>query len=169
MLGNIDTTDDDWESLDAEDFPMEEAEPKQDSSTNRQNLQPQIESVTGQTDPSAGQRELMLQQPETESVNRQTDPSAGHRQLMQRPQFLADAQMQRSTDGRNWQVVPTRWWEQQRLQRQQMQPHMGRYEEQTPPPRQQLPHPQQRMQGPEHWNFGEESGKQFVPQPPSYR
>ena len=28
MLGDIDTTGNDWESLDAEDFPMEEAEPK---------------------------------------------------------------------------------------------------------------------------------------------
>ena len=50
-----------------------------------------------------------------------------------------------------------------------MQPRMGRYEEQTPPPRQQLPHPQQRMQRLEHWNFGEESGEQFLPQPPRYR
>ena len=108
MLGDIDTTGDDWESLDAEDFPMEEAEPKQDLSTDRQILQPQIESVNRQTDPSAGQRQLMLQQPETKSVNMQTDPSTGQRQLMQRPQFPADAQMQRSANGRNWQVVPTR-------------------------------------------------------------
>ena len=36
MLGEIDTTGDDWESLDAEDFPMEEAEQKQNLSTDRQ-------------------------------------------------------------------------------------------------------------------------------------
>ena len=38
MLGDIDTTGDDLESLDAEDFPMMEAEPKQDLSTDRQIL-----------------------------------------------------------------------------------------------------------------------------------
>ena len=36
MLGEIDTTSDDWESLDAEDFPVEEAEQKQNLSTGRQ-------------------------------------------------------------------------------------------------------------------------------------
>ena len=36
MLGDIDTTGNDWEPLDVEDFPMEEAEPKQDLSTDRQ-------------------------------------------------------------------------------------------------------------------------------------
>ena len=41
-----------------------------------------------------------VQQPETESVNRQTDPSAGQRQLMPRPQFPANAQMHRSADAR---------------------------------------------------------------------
>ena len=35
MLGEIDTTGDDWESLDAEDFPMEEAEQTTES-VNRQ-------------------------------------------------------------------------------------------------------------------------------------
>ena len=155
MLGDIDTTGDNWESLDAEDFPMEEAEPKQDLSTDRQIQQPE-----------QGQ---LVQQPQIESVTRQIDPSAVQRQLMQHPQFPADAQMQRFADGRNWQVVPTRWWEQPRPQRQQMQHRMGRFEEQAPQPWQQLPHPQQRMQRPEHWNFGEESGEQFTPQPSSYR
>ena len=103
--------------------------------------QPEIESVKRQTDPSAGQRQLMPQQPQTESMNRQTDPSAGQRQLMQHPQFLAD--------GRNRQVVPTKWWEQQRPQRQQIQPRLGRYEEQIPLPRQQLPHPQCRRRVPD--------------------
>ena len=209
MLGEIDTTGDDWESLDAEDFPMEEAEQKQNLSTGRQInqprqrqtesvnrqtdsvQQPQIESVTRQTDPPAAPRQLMPQQPQIESVNRQTDPpaapgqlmpqqpqiesvnrqtdpSAVQRQLIQHPQFPADAQMQRSVGGRNWQVVPTRWWEQPRPQRQQMQPRMGRFEEQAPQPWQQLPHPQRRMQRPEQWNFGE-GGEQFTPQPPSYR
>ena len=36
MLDEIDTTGDDWESLDPEDFPMEEAEQKQNLSTDRQ-------------------------------------------------------------------------------------------------------------------------------------
>ena len=35
MLGEIDTTGDDWESLDAEDFPMGEAEQKHNQSTGR--------------------------------------------------------------------------------------------------------------------------------------
>ena len=80
---------------------------------------------------------------------------------MQHPQFPAD--------GRNRQVVPTKWWEQQRPQRQQTQPRLGRYEEQVPPPRQQLPDPPQRMQRLEYWNFGESHGEQFAPQPLSYR
>ena len=105
MLGEIDTTGDDWESLDAEDFPMEEAEQKQNLPTNRQINQPR--------------------QRQTESVNRQTDPSAGQRQLMPHSQFPADDRIR--------QIVPTRWWEQQR---QQIQPHLGKYEEQVPPPRQ---------------------------------
>ena len=73
MLSEIDTTGDDWESLDAEDFPMEEAEQQQNLSIDRQINQPrqrQIESVNRQTDPSAGQRQLMPQQPKIESVNR---------------------------------------------------------------------------------------------------
>ena len=45
---------------------------------------------------------------------------------------------------------------------------MGRLVEQAPQPRQQLPHPQRRMQRLEQWNFGE-GGEQFTPQPPSYR
>ena len=45
---------------------------------------------------------------------------------------------------------------------------MGRLVEQAPQPRQQLPHPQRRMQRPDQWNFGE-SGEQSMPQPPSYR
>ena len=94
MLGDIDTIGDDWESLEAEDFPMEEAVPKQNLSTDRQIQQPE-----------QGQ---LVQQPQIESVNRQTDPPAAQRQLMQHPQFPSDAQMQRSADGRNWQVVPTR-------------------------------------------------------------
>ena len=64
-----------------------------------------------------------------------------------------------------WQMVAARWW---RQQRQQIQPRMGRLEEQAPQPRQQLAHPQRRMQRPEQWNFGE-SGEQVTPQPPSYR
>ena len=36
MLGEIDTTGDDWESLDEEDILMEEAEQKQNQSTDRQ-------------------------------------------------------------------------------------------------------------------------------------
>ena len=36
MLGEIDFTGDDWESLDAEDFLMEEAEPKQNLPTDGQ-------------------------------------------------------------------------------------------------------------------------------------
>ena len=37
MLGdNDDVTGDDWESLDAKDFPMEDVEPKQNLSTDRQ-------------------------------------------------------------------------------------------------------------------------------------
>ena len=40
MLGEIDTTGDDWESLDQEDFLMEEAEQKQNQSTDRQIHQP---------------------------------------------------------------------------------------------------------------------------------
>ena len=37
MLGdNDDITGDDWESLDAEDFPMEDVEPKQNLSIDRQ-------------------------------------------------------------------------------------------------------------------------------------
>ena len=98
MLGDIDTTGDDWESLDAEDFPMEEAEPKQDLSIDRQIQQPE----QGQS----------IQQPQTKSVNRQTDPPAVQRQLMQHPQFPADAQMQRSADGQDWQVVAAGWWRQ---------------------------------------------------------
>ena len=77
MSGEIDTTGDDWESLEAEDFPMEEAEQKQNLSTDRQINQPrqrQTESVNRQTD--------SVQQPEPESVNRQADPSAGQRQLI---------------------------------------------------------------------------------------
>ena len=60
MLGDIDTTGNDMESLDVEDFPMEEVEPKQDLSIDRQILQPQIESVSRQTDPSTRRRQLML-------------------------------------------------------------------------------------------------------------
>ena len=92
MLGEIDTTGDDWESLDEEDFLMEEAEQKQNQSTDRQIHQPKQrqadvsterhqlppESVNKQTDPSAGPRQLMPQ-PGTESVNIQTDPSARQR------------------------------------------------------------------------------------------
>ena len=40
MLGEIDTTVDDWELLDKEDFLMEEAEQKQNQSTDRQIHQP---------------------------------------------------------------------------------------------------------------------------------
>ena len=36
MLGEIDVTSDDWESLDAEDFLMEEGEPKQNLPTDGQ-------------------------------------------------------------------------------------------------------------------------------------
>ena len=57
--GNGDVTGDDWESLDAEDFPMEEADLKQNLPTDRQVPQPQPRQL--------------VQQPETESVNRQTD------------------------------------------------------------------------------------------------
>ena len=63
MLGDIDITGDDWESLDAKDLPMEEAEPNQNPSTHRYIQQPR-------------QRQL-VQQPKTESVNRPTDPLAG--------------------------------------------------------------------------------------------
>ena len=55
-----------------------------------------------------------------------------------------------------------------RQQRQQIQPRRGRLVEQAPQPRQQLPHPQRRMQRPDQWNFGE-SGEQSMPRPPSYR
>ena len=68
MLGdNDDVTGDDWESLDAEDFLMGEADPKQNLPTDRQ-VPPQ-------------QPKQLVQQPETASVNRQTDPSAAQRQL----------------------------------------------------------------------------------------
>ena len=67
--GNDDVTGDDWESLDAEDFPMEEADPKQTLPTDRQ-VPPQ-------------QPRQLVQQPQTASINRQTDPSAAQRQLMQ--------------------------------------------------------------------------------------
>ena len=60
--GNDDVTGDDWESLDAEDFLMEEADPKQALPTDRQ-VPPQ-------------QPRQLVQQPETTSVNRSTDPSA---------------------------------------------------------------------------------------------
>ena len=68
MLGdNDDVTGDDWASLDAEDFLMGEADPKQNLPTDRQ-VPPQ-------------QPRQLVQQPETASVNRQTDPSAAQRQL----------------------------------------------------------------------------------------
>ena len=89
MLGdNDDVTGDDWESLDAEDFPMEEADPKQNLPTDRQVPQPQprqlvqqpeTESVNRSTDPSAAQRQLLPQKPQIESVNRQTDTTAEQR------------------------------------------------------------------------------------------
>ena len=168
MLGdNDDVTGDDWESLDAEDFLMGEADPKQNLPTDRQVpqtqpkqlvQQPETASVNRQTGPSATQRQLQI-----ESVNRQTGSTAEQRQLV--PQFPAAAQMQDSADGQDWQVVAARWW---RQQRQQIQPRMGRLVGQAPQPRPQMPHPQRRMQRPDQWNFGE-SGEQSMPQPPSYR
>ena len=66
MLGdNDDVTGDDWESLDAKDFVMGEADLKQNLPTDRQ--------VPSQ------QRKQLVQQPETTSVNRQKDPSATQR------------------------------------------------------------------------------------------
>ena len=166
MLGdNDDVTGDDWESLDAEDFLMGEADPKQILPTDRQvppqqpkqlGQQPETASVNRQTDPSAAQKQLQV-----ESVSRQTDSTSEWRQLA--PQFPVATQMQDSADGQDWQVVAARWW---RQQRQQIQPRMGRLVEQAPQPRQQLPHPQRRMQRPDQWNF-RESGEQSMPQPPS--
>ena len=69
MLGEIDTTGDDWESLDAKDFLMEEAE--QEQPRQRQAVVP-IERH--QLPP--------VQQPKIESVNRQTNPSARQRQAV---------------------------------------------------------------------------------------
>ena len=66
MLGdNDDVIGDDWESLDAEDFPMEEADPKQTLPTDRQ-VPPQ-------------QPRQLVQQPKTAFVNRPIDPSATQR------------------------------------------------------------------------------------------
>ena len=68
MLGDNDVvTSDDWESLDTEDFPMEEANPKQNLPTYRQ-VPPQ-------------QPRQLVQQPKIASVNRQIDPSVAQRQL----------------------------------------------------------------------------------------
>ena len=68
MLGADDVvTSDEWESLDAEDFLMAEADPNQTLPTDRQ-VPPQ-------------QPRQLVQQPKTASVNRQTDPSAAQRQL----------------------------------------------------------------------------------------
>ena len=103
--GNDDVTGDDLESLDAEDFLMEEADPKQNLPTDRQVPQPQPRPL--------------VQQPETASVNKSTDPSAAQRQLVPQPQFPADAQTQGSAEGQDWQLVAARWW---RQQRQQIQP-----------------------------------------------
>ena len=62
MLGdNDDVTGDDWESLDAEDFLMGEADPNHPMPTDRQ-APPQ-------------QPRQLVQQPKTTSVNRSTDPS----------------------------------------------------------------------------------------------
>ena len=94
--GNDDVIGDDWESLDAEDFLMEEAEPKQNLPTDRQVPQPQPRPL--------------VQQPETAFVNRSTDPSATQRQLVPQPQFPADAQTQGSAGGQDWQLVAARWW-----------------------------------------------------------
>ena len=62
---NDDVTGDDWEPLDAEDFPMEEANPKQTLPTDKQ-VPPQ-------------QPRQLVQQPKTASVNRRTDPLAAQR------------------------------------------------------------------------------------------
>ena len=56
--GNDDVTGDDWESLDAKDFLMGEADPNNPVPTGKQ---------------------VALQQPDLASVNRQTDTSAGQR------------------------------------------------------------------------------------------
>ena len=69
--GNDDVTGDDYESLDAEDFLMEEADPKQNLPTDRQVPQPPPRPL--------------VQQPETASVNRSTDRLAAHRQLVPQP------------------------------------------------------------------------------------
>ena len=62
MLGdNDDVTGDDWESLDAEDFLMGEADPDHPMPTRRLGPPQQVESasVNRQTDTSAAQRQLM--------------------------------------------------------------------------------------------------------------
>ena len=59
--GNDDVIGDDWESLDAEGFLMEEADLKQNLPTDRQVPQPQLRPL--------------VQQPEIASVSRSIDPS----------------------------------------------------------------------------------------------
>ena len=146
---------------------MGEADPNQTLPTDKQAppqqprqlvQQPETASVNRQTDPATAQR-----QPQIESISRQTGSTAEQRQFI--TQIPADAQRQGAAEDQDWQIVAPRWW---RQQRQQIQPRTGRLVEQAPQPRQQLPHPQRRMQRPDQWNFGE-SGEQSMPQPSSYR
>ena len=166
--GKDDVVGDDWESLDAEDFLMGEADPNNpaDTMSTRQVVaqQPDYASVNRQTDAPTAQEQLMQpDQPRIESVTRQSGSEAAQRQLAQT--VPAPAQAQERAENPEWQLVAARWW---RQQRQQIQPQQGRLVVQTPQPRQQRAHPQRRMQAPDQWNIGE-SGEQTAPQQPSYR
>ena len=166
--GKDDVAGDDWESLDAEDFLMGEADPNKpaDTMSTRQVVaqQPDYASVNRQTDaPAAQEQSMQPDQPLIESVTRQSGSEAAQRQLAQT--IPVPAQAQERAENPDWQLVAARWW---RQQRQQIQPQQGRLVVQTPQPRQQRAHPQRRMQAPDQWNIGE-SGEQAAPQQPSYR
>ena len=118
MLGGRgDVEGDDWESLDAEDFLMGEADPNNpvDIASTRQvvSQQPDYASGNRQADAPAAQEQLMQSgQLLIESVTRQPGSEAAQRQLDQ--PVLAAAQAQEMAENPEWQLVAARWWRQQR-------------------------------------------------------
>ena len=114
--GKDDVAGDDWESLDAEDFLMGEADPNNpvDIASTRQvvSQQPDYASVNRQADAPAAQEQLMQPgQPLIESVMRQSGSEAAQRQL-DRP-VPAATQAQEMAENPEWQIVAARWWRQQ--------------------------------------------------------
>ena len=116
MLGGRgDDAGDDWDSLEAEDFLMGEADPNNPAamaSTRQEIMQhPDLASADRQADvPTAQEQLIQRDDPRMESVSRQTGSTAAQMQL-DHP-GIAAAQGQFNAEDPDWQRVAAKWWRQ---------------------------------------------------------